>query len=453
MMSRDVAAQSLLLSQALLEAGIVTRILSGCPAVIRVEVAGAARRKCDLVERIPMIGVCSDFREAIAHISRAAGVDRVSRTGDAEVVLTMSSGIQVDLYLADEPAFPYLLFHLTGSVRHVAAMQERALRLGIRMTRAGMLRCGQDVPAGEEADIFRALELDFIPPELREGTGEIEAAEHGRLPALVERRDLRGLFHVHSDWSDGTDSLEDLVRQALAEGYEYIGISDHSRSAYYAGGLQASEVSKQHAEIDRLQDKYGGIRILKGIESDILADGSLDYDSATLECCDFVIGSIHSGLGMDEAAATRRVIRAMENPWLTMLGHPTGRLLLEFPPCPLDLHKIVDAARAHGVAIEINSNPKRLDLDWHMARYAGDRGVPVSINPDAHSAAELGDVSYGVGIARKAWLTPDQVLNARTLPDILAFLGSRIGGRKSGGRPCRPASPQLAAPIAPGGSE
>jgi len=276
-----------------------------------------------------------------------------------------------------------------------------------------------------EADIYAALGMDEIPPELREDTGEIDAAQAHRLPALIDEKMIRGVFHVHTTESDGRDTLEAMVRAAEALGYGYVGISDHSRSAHYANGLSIERVAAQHAAIDQLQRRHPGIVIFKGIESDILADGSLDYPDEVLARFDFVIASIHSRFGMSEREMTDRIVRAISHPAVTILGHPTGRLLLSRDGYHLDMGAVLDTAARYGVAVELNANPHRLDLDWRVCKDARDRGVKISINPDAHSADGLADTRLGVGIGRKGWLTRDDLFNAQGADEMRQTLAAR----------------------------
>ncbi|MNX98445.1 DNA polymerase/3'-5' exonuclease PolX [compost metagenome] len=267
-----------------------------------------------------------------------------------------------------------------------------------------------------------------MPPELREGLNEITLAQAGPLPELVTLDDLHGVFHVHTTYSDGGASVEAMARAAQALGYRYLGISDHSEAAVYAQGLTRDRIREQHAEIDRVNAELSGITLLKGIEADILADGSLDYDDETLASFDFVIASVHSRFGLDEAAMTARLVKALSNPHVTMLGHMTGRLLLGREPYALDLEQVFKAAAEHGVVIELNANPHRLDIDWRHLRRALELGVTIAINPDAHSIDGLQDTRFGVGIARKGGVQPAQVLNCLTLEALRDRLATRRAG-------------------------
>jgi DNA polymerase (family 10) len=273
--------------------------------------------------------------------------------------------------------------------------------------------------ARTEEEVYRSLGLDPIPPEIREGQGEIETARQGRLPDLVREEDIRGLIHVHTTWSDGRASLEQMVEAARDRGYEYIGICDHSRSAFYARGLDVDRLREQREEIEAIAPSYPEIRILHGCEVDIRADGSLDYPDDILRWLDFTVASIHSGLDMAEEDQMRRVLRALENPHVTMLGHPSARLLLSREPIRISLPSIVEVAAKRGVALEINANPRRLDLDWRLLRAAKSAGARFSINPDAHSIRGISDITYGVGIARKGYLEKDDLVNAKSVEGFL----------------------------------
>jgi DNA polymerase (family 10) len=276
--------------------------------------------------------------------------------------------------------------------------------------------------------------MDFVEPELREGWGEVEAAAAGTLPRLVEVGDLRGTFHCHTTYSDGRASVAEMGEAARERGWSYLGIADHSQSAGYAGGLPPAKVRIQQAEIDGWNRAHGGkgkrrVRLFKGVESDILPDGRLDYDDGVLASFDYVVGSVHSAFNLGERAMTERLVRAVSNPRLTILGHATGRLLLRRDGYEVDVRAVIDAAAEHGVAVEINADPSRLDVDWRNARYAAERGVLVPINPDAHSTASLDNVQWGVRVARKGWLGPRGVLNAYELEEVEEIFAERKQGR------------------------
>jgi DNA polymerase (family 10) len=288
---------------------------------------------------------------------------------------------------------------------------------------------GERIPIPSEDDLFAALHLLPIPPELREGMGEIEAAARQELPNLVVFDDLRGVLHCHTDYSDGSATIEEMAIAAKERGWSYLGISDHSESAFYAGGLKRDKLARQHDEIDRLNAEMQDFRILKGIEADILADGRLDYDAETLDRFDYVIGSIHSRFSMDGDAMTNRVLTAMDDPHLTILAHPTGRLLLSREPYAINVEAVLEKAADVGVAVELNADPHRLDLDWRYCRQAKDLGVTIEIGPDAHSTGGLDNVHFGIGMARKAWLEAGEILNAGGAEDILAFARKRRRGK------------------------
>ena len=267
--------------------------------------------------------------------------------------------------------------------------------------------------------------MAWIPPELRENYGEIEAAKSNALPRLVEEKDIKGIFHIHTTYSDGNMSIEQVFRELQKIGLKYAGISDHSRTASYAGGLKDEEINLQFKEIDKLNKKYENFKIFKGIESDILLDGSLDYSSETLSQFDFVIAAIHSSFNLSEEQMTGRIIKAIENKFTTMIAHPTGRLLLARDPYRVDIIKIINAASENNVDIEINASPFRLDLDWRMCKYAKEKGVKIFINPDAHSIENLYDYKFGVNTARKGWLEKENIVNTLSAKEISSYLKNK----------------------------
>jgi DNA polymerase (family X) len=396
------------------------------PGVRRAEVVGALRRRMEVVDAAELLVCADDADVALRRFTTLNGVAAVLQAPDgAEAAVRMGDGLTVRLRCAGPEAWVAAMVHSTGSEAHLRQLAARTAERSLRLGADGLHSAGAALPLAREADLYAALGLQYVPPELREGMGEVEAAAAGTLPRLVELDDLRGTFHCHTTASDGRATLAEMAEAAAARGWTYLGIADHSRSAAYAGGLSPAAVRKQHAEIDRWNVAGGRARLFKGIESDILADGSLDYPDDLLAAFDYVVGSVHSGFHLSERQMTDRLIRAVENPHLTMLGHPTGRLLLVRDGYPVDVRAVIDAAAAHGVAIEINADPHRLDLDWRHVRYAAERGVMIPINPDAHSTAGLDNVAFGVNIARKGWLQPRQVLNAWTADEVEAYFAER----------------------------
>jgi DNA polymerase (family 10) len=318
-----------------------------------------------------------------------------------------------------------VLVQATGSDAHLERLTTHAASRGMAFTAAALWRGSEFVPTPDEESLYRVLGLAEIPPELREGGDEVSRAGAGPLPDLLRESDLVGFLHCHTSYSDGTLGIEELATACRDAGYAYVGLTDHSKAAAYAGGLSVEQIHLQWAEIDEVNARLRGIRVLKGIESDILADGRLDYDDDVLAGFDFVIGSIHSRLAMSEAEMTARVLRALDSPYLTILGHPTGRLLLSRDPYAIDLEQVFRKAAAHGVALEINADPHRLDLDWRVVGRARELGVMISIGSDAHSRAGIANMPFGVGIARKGGLTRADVLNTRPAEEFLAFAHGR----------------------------
>ncbi len=404
--------------------------LEGIKAFKRVSAVGALRRRDEIVKGIELLASCLSPKRAIKALETIEGIDETTiqskvQSGFETVECAMRDGIAVSIHLVPDDRYPFLLHHFTGNEAYQRAFSARAKQFGIKVSDYGLFLEDHVLPCTTEEDLFSTLDLDFIPPELREGRGEMSAAIHRELPELVAEKDIRGIFHVHSTYSDGSAPLSEMVAAAEAGGYEYIGISDHSQSAFYANGLKPDRVQKQHEEIEALQDQHEDIAILKGIESDILTDGSLDYDEETLASFDFVIASVHSGFNMTEVEMTERVIRAISHPLVTMLGHPTGRILLSREPYALDVPAVIRAAREFGVIIELNASPFRLDLDWRFCKMAKEAGVKLSLNPDAHQMDSMTELAAGVGVARKGWLSPNDLINTLSRDCILDYLKER----------------------------
>ena len=403
---------------------VLKKILSH-PKVIRGNLAGSLRRKMEVVKNINLVLSTHRPQEVLSAFSKLPEVEVVQSNDKAGGRTLLLSGVEVDLRITSDQTFPYALFCFTGSLAHWTSMLERAKGMGLKLGEEGLHRNGRPISCKEEEGIFNALGLDFIPPELRENQGEIEASETHRLPRLIEEHDIKGIFHVHSIYSDGTNSIRRLAQASTEMGFSYIGFSDHSQSARYAGGLSRERLQKQWKEIDQLNQEMEGFTIFKGIESDILPDGSLDYEGSILKGFDFVIASVHSHFNMSREEMTRRVIKAIRNPYTTILAHPTGRLLLAREPYAIDMMRIIDEASRSGVAIELNAHPYRLDIDWRLCKYAKEKGVKIAINPDAHEEEGLKDTYYGVEIGRKGWLEPGDILNAMNLEEMKEFLKRR----------------------------
>jgi len=392
--------------------------------VRKVEIAGSIRRHKEVVKDIDILVTAEDPERIHNAFVKYPQVDTVIAHGGTKSSVSLQSGMNCDLRTVSEKEFPFALYYFTGSKEHNVQMRTIAKRAGYKINEYGLFKGNRFVACRDEEEIFKKFGFHYIPPELREGEGELEAAKKGDLPELVEEKDIRGVFHVHSTYSDGVASLEDMIQAAQGLGYEYVGISDHSQSAKYARGLEPVRLKEQHKEIDKLQKKYK-IRIFWGTESDILADGKLDYPDSILAEFDFVIGSVHSHFNLQEKEQTNRILGAMDSKYLTFVGHLTGRLLLAREGYSVDPAKIIDGAKAKQVVIELNANPHRLDLDWRYCPHAKEKGVQVSINPDAHSVDGLGDVAYGVGIARKGWLEKKDVVNTLPLTPMEKFLKRR----------------------------
>jgi len=419
-------AGMLLVHHARRDADVVGAALAGVPGVDHVAVAGSMRRRCELVRDLDFVLVTTAPAERLLDaVRRLTGVAEAGRVAPDGLQLRLESGAVVDTYLTPPERFGLALLHATGSAAHLEQLAARAGARGMQWSRTDLAGAQETAQLAHEKDVYRALGLPWIPPELREGAGEVEAADAGRLPTLVEPRDLRGFLHCHSDYSDGANTVAQWADAAAAAGYGYLGITDHSPATAFGGGLQPEEVSRQHAEMDAENGRRHGIRLLKGVEADILADGSLDYTPDLRSRFDFIIASVHSRHGMSADDMTARVLKAMDDPTMTILGHPTGRLLLSRDPYPMDLDAVFARAAARGVAIEINADPQRLDLDWRLLQRARRAGVTISVGADAHGTAQLHHMEFGIGIARKGWLGADAVLNTRSAEEFLAFAARR----------------------------
>ena len=415
------------------ETGAIVAQLRELPQIVRLSIAGSLRRRKEVVHDGDMVASVTRDDDHAAVMEKFVSLPQVRDVigrGDAKTSVVLQSGMALDLLVVSDEQYPYALHHFTGSKEHHLDLRGRAHAVGIKINQYGIFKDDQLIPCRDEVDIYRVLGMHYIEPELREARGEVEAALAGELPILVTEDDIQGMLHVHSTYSDGQATLREMAEATLAMGKHYLGICDHSKAAAYANGMSEATVRRQHDEIDRLNEEFAGrLRILKGTECDILKDGSLDYDEKTLATFDFVVASIHSHFQLSPTDQTRRLIRAIENPYCSILGHPTGRILLEREGYAPDLEAVIDRAGELGVAIELNGDPHRFDLDWRFHRYATERGVRIPITTDAHSPAGLLNIRYGVGIGRKGWLMPKDVLNALPVDELQAFFADQRARR------------------------
>lgn len=419
------------LGQITAEAEVLQNDLRARPEALQVCIAGSYRRHREIVRDLDFI-VATRNPEAITQFFVTHPlVEAVLAQGPTKSSVRLRSGIQCDLRVVTAAEYPFALNYFTGSKEHNIEMRNRALKRGWTLNEYRLGPAPIDPAAKktkekivkipsirDEAEVYRALDLDFIPPELRENCGEFEAAAAARLPCLIEREDLRGTFHCHTTASDGHNTLEEMAAAARQMGLQYLGIADHSRSSIQARGLDVVRLRDQLTAIRKLNMQFKDFRLFAGVECDILRDGALDFEDETLAELDFVVASIHSSFNLSEADMTHRIIRAMDNPYVTMLAHPTGRMLLKREPYAIDIPAILEAAAATGTWIEINAAPKRLDLDWRWWPLAKEKGVKCVINPDAHRVERLQEVRFGIGVARKGWLTKEDVMNCLPLGKI-----------------------------------
>ncbi|MDN5317785.1 MAG: polymerase [Thermoanaerobacterium sp.] len=408
--------------EAYLDATFLRQYLMDSGLIIRCEIAGSLRRRKEIVKDIDILATTESPEKLMDVFTKYEGIRDIVAKGETKTSITLKSGINVDLRVVKDEEYPYALHHFTGSKEHNTAMRHRAKQMGIKMNEYGLFKDDLLVKCHDEDDIFKSLGLQYIPPELRENMGEIEAAEKGLLPVLIDEKDIKGVFHVHTIYSDGANTLSEMVNAARDRGYKIIGITDHSKSAFYANGLKEEDILRQLDEIDELNHKYADIKILKGIESDILKDGSLDYDEDILKRFYFVIASVHSSFKMSKDDMTKRIIKAIKNKYTKIIGHLTGRLLLARDGYDIDVYKVIDIAAEYGKIIEINASPYRLDLDWRYIKYAKEKGVKFAICPDAHRIEGLDDMKYGIGIARKGWLEAKDVINTYDFDELIKVL-------------------------------
>ena len=396
--------------------------LRGIPGVDEVSLMGSVRRRREVIRDIDCVISSARQKTVLDAICRWPDLGNPELPGEGKACGKWEGGIPVEIQVVSGTAYPFALLYGTGSSEHREELTRYASSKGFSLTSRGLSQSGIELTGRNEAEIYKALGLSWIPPELREGLGEIEAAALGGLPELVDEKDIRGVLHVHSDYSDGTVPIGEMAAAAQKLGYSYLGIADHSETARYAHGLERDRLRQQHEEIDRLNENFQGFVLLKGIELEILADGGLDYDESVWKTFDFIVASVHSRFKMNREEMTNRIVRALENPYVRILGHMTGRLLLAREPYEVDIERVLEAAARNGVSVELNANPHRLDIDWRHLRRSSSLGIPISINPDAHTPQGLKDTSFGVAMARKGWLTRAHVLNALDTEDMRRWL-------------------------------
>jgi len=407
-----------LISKAEAQAEEIYEQIKKHPDVKRHLLAGSLRRRKETIGDVDILVTAKKSDDIMEVFTTLPRVRSVVAKGPTKSSVVYGPGINVDLRVVKDHEFPFASHYFTGSKEHNTEIRGRAKKLGYRLNEYGLFKGENSANCRDETALFGKLGLEYIPPELREATGEIEAAERNELPALIEDSDIVGVLHCHTNESDGKSTLEEMVGAARDLGHKFIGIGDHSQAAAYARGLTPDRVEKQRREVKALDKKLKGFVVFYGIESDILTDGSLDYTEDVLKTFDYVVASVHSNFGLGESAQTARIIKAIENPYTTILGHPTGRLLLTREAYNIDLTAIIDAAAENNVVIEINAHPQRLDLDWRYVKYAKDKGVLFSISPDAHHTTDLEYTRFGVGVARKGWLSKEHVINTMSVAGI-----------------------------------
>ncbi len=416
------------IDQAEAVASVLLDALRDSPGVRRLELCGSLRRRKETVQDIDLLVSADDPAPVMDRLVKLPGVVQLLGRGDTKVSVLVGAGgvvMQADLRVVGEEQFPFALNYFIGSKDDNIEMRRRAQARGLKLNEYELAGPDGPIKCRDEAALYKIFGLSFIPPELRENTGEFEAAAKDGLPDLVELADITGVFHCHTTYSDGADTLEDMAKAAKALGLKYLGLADHSQSLTVANGLNPDRVRHQQNAIDNLNKSLMGIRLFRGTECDILADGRLDYDDELLATFDYVVASVHSFFNQSREEMTDRIIKAIRHPSVTMLGHATGRLLLRREGYPVDLEAVLQAAAEAKVMVEINAHPARLDLDWIHCKRAKALGVMLVINPDAHNTADLGLYRFGVDVARRGWLTKADVFNTRPLKEITQALENR----------------------------
>jgi DNA polymerase (family 10) len=419
--SRDYAALTRY-DEAWAQAEEIREALREHEAVLQLSIAGSLRRGKEVIKDLDFVASSREPQEVMDYFVSLPWVKTVTNHGPTKSSVLLKTGISADLRVVSDKEFPYALHHFTGSKEHNVAMRQRAIAQGKKLSEWGLFEIikgkkgepdkeGKLVPCRDEDDVFIALGLQPVPPELRENMGEIEAAEKKEIPRLLQWTELRGTFHCHTNWSDGKNTLSEMAGEARELGLDYLGIADHSKSSFQANGLNEERLLEQVDLIAKLNESIEDFHVFAGSEVDILKDGRLDFADEIMAKLDYVVASVHNAMAQDEDEMTKRVIRAMENEYVTMLGHATGRLLLQREPYKINLEKIIDCAAATGTWIELNCSSYRMELDWRWWHRARDKGVKCVINPDAHRISQFGSLRHGVTMARKGWLRKQDVIN------------------------------------------
>jgi len=404
----------------------------------KVEIAGSYRRRMETVGDIDILVASENPESVMQRFQSYSEVVRVLAAGATRGTIILRSGLQVDLRILPRRSYGAALNYFTGSKAHNIALRSLGVEHGLRINEYGIFRVprgvkpadpekaeGERIGGADEQDVYRILKLDYVPPELRDARGEIQAAREHKLPELIKLNDIRGDFHMHSKWTDGNNTIEEMVRACEQLGYQYCAITDHSQAVHVAGGLSAKEIMAQLEEINKLRAKIHNIRLLAGCEVDILADGSLDYPDDLLDQLDIVVAAVHSKMAMTKSQMTKRVVKALAHPAVKILAHPTGRLINDREPYAIDLDEVFRAAKVFGVAVELNAQPDRLDLNDKHVQRTREIGVKIAINSDAHSVGQLRFMSYGIDQARRGWMEKQQVVNTMTWPQIGKWLKQR----------------------------